>query len=186
MSSATFVWPFPSSTRPSDARWFGGGLELERTGETVLVACTQDHWTIDSTPHEAAADRHLVRSATLDAVKADPLVFEHVGHEPDPGLSMHPGHEYPGRAWGMAIDMSACVGCNACVTACQSENNVPVVGKEQVARGREMHWIRVDRYYEGPPESPTPSTSPSSACTARRPPARWSARWRPPSTARKA
>ena len=140
--------------RTSDARWFGGGLEVERTGETMPMACTQDHWTIENTPHEAAADRHLVRSATLEEVQADPHVFEHMGHEPDPGLSMHPDHEYPGRAWGMAIDMSACVGCNACVTACQSENNVPVVGKEQVGRGREMHWIRVDRYYEGPPESP--------------------------------
>jgi molybdopterin-containing oxidoreductase family iron-sulfur binding subunit len=140
--------------RTSDARWFGGGLEVVRTGATTLMACTQDHWTIDNTAHEAAADRHLVRSATLEEFQADPHVFEHMGHEPKPELSMFPPHEYPGRAWGMAIDTSACVGCNACVTACQSENNVPVVGKEQVARGREMHWIRVDRYYEGPPENP--------------------------------
>ena len=120
----------------------------------MLVACTQDHWTIENTANHAAAERHVVRSATLDEVAADPHVFEHMGHEPKPELSMYPPHEYPDRAWGMAIDMSACVGCNACVTACQSENNVPVVGKEQVGRGREMHWIRVDRYYEGPPESP--------------------------------
>jgi molybdopterin-containing oxidoreductase family iron-sulfur binding subunit len=140
--------------RSSDARWFGSGLELVRTGRKMLMACTQDHWTIENTAHEAAADRHLVRSATLEEFKADPHVFEHMGHDPKPELSMFPPHEYPGRAWGMAIDTSACVGCNACVTACQSENNVPVVGKEQVARGREMHWIRVDRYYEGPPESP--------------------------------
>jgi len=140
--------------RTSDAPWFGGGLEVVRTGETMLMACTQDHWTIDNLESEAASDRHIVRTATLDEFTADRDVFQHMGHEPEPGLSMFPGHEYPGRAWGMAIDMSACVGCNACVTACQSENNVPVVGKEQVARGREMHWIRVDRYYEGPPESP--------------------------------
>jgi MoCo/4Fe-4S cofactor protein with predicted Tat translocation signal len=140
--------------RTSDARWFGRGLEIVRTGGTALVACTQDHWTMESPAQEAAAKRHIVRSATLEELAADPQVFEHMGHDPEPGLSLMPPHDYPGRAWGMAIDMSACVGCNACITACQSENNVPVVGKEQVARGREMHWIRVDRYYQGPPESP--------------------------------
>ena len=140
------------SLRTSEAPWFGSGLEVVRTGETAVVACTQDHWTMDTSESEAAVDRHILRTATLAEFAEDPGVFQKKAKGPE--LSMYPPHPYEGNAWGMAIDMSACVGCNACVAACVSENNIPVVGKDQVARGREMHWIRVDRYYEGPPESP--------------------------------
>jgi molybdopterin-containing oxidoreductase family iron-sulfur binding subunit len=91
-------------------------------------------------------NRDLVRSATFEEYQANPN-FAHEMEEKPPTL--YGEDHYPGYAWGMAINLSACIGCNACVVACQAENNIPTVGRDQVIRGREMHWLRIDRYFEG-------------------------------------
>ena len=98
--------------------------------------------------------RNLVRAATLVELQTNPDVIHEMGHEWSDEANLYPGFEYTGHAWGLSVDLNACIGCNACVVACQAENNIPVVGKEQVLNGREMHWIRIDRYYTGPLESP--------------------------------
>ncbi|HUG53666.1 MAG TPA: TAT-variant-translocated molybdopterin oxidoreductase [Vicinamibacteria bacterium] len=132
--------------RTSDAPWFGGGLEVSKTGEKYTLAVTQDHWSMEGRP--------IVAAAGLEEYRANPDFAREAVHHPPKDLSLYPEFRYEGHAWGMAIDLNACVGCNACVVACQSENSIPVVGKEQVAMNREMHWLRIDRYYSGPPDNP--------------------------------
>jgi molybdopterin-containing oxidoreductase family iron-sulfur binding subunit len=132
--------------RTSDSPWFATGLSIRKTRMRHRVSCTQLHHTMEN--------RDPVRSATLEEYRRHPdFVRGHAGDSED-SPSLYPRHEYKGYAWGMAIDTTACVGCSACVVACQAENNIPVVGKEQVGRSREMHWIRVDRYYQGSSDDP--------------------------------
>ena len=97
--------------------------------------------------------RDLVRAATLEEYRKKPD-FAQGEHPHESEGSLYPGFKYEGYAWGMAIDVNACIGCNACVVACQAENNSAVVGKTEVTRGREMHWLRIDRYYKGSPDNP--------------------------------
>ncbi len=133
--------------RTSDAPAFVPGAEIRRTGETVLIASTQGHHSMEG--------RAIVRAATLEEFHKEPGFVEHMGDEAPPKtLTLYADHPNPGYAWGMAIDQTVCTGCTSCVAACVAENNIPVIGKEQVLRGREMHWIRIDRYFEGDPDNP--------------------------------
>jgi MoCo/4Fe-4S cofactor protein with predicted Tat translocation signal len=130
--------------RPSDRPWNATGLKLSRTGEHYPLASTQHHHSMEG--------RDLARAGTVAEYRQNP---KFAASPETYGESLYPRFKYPGYAWGMTVDLNSCVGCNACVVACVAENNVPVVGKDQVARGREMHWLRVDRYYEGSIDAPT-------------------------------
>jgi len=113
--------------------------------ETYPLASTQDHFRME--------DRGLVREATIAEYAANPG-FAHAREAHFPKLTLWEPYQYKGYKWGMTINLSSCTGCNACVVACQSENNIAVVGKEEVLMGREMHWLRIDRYFEGGLDSP--------------------------------
>lgn len=130
----------------TDAPWAGSGVTIRRTGERFDLSCTQSHYNMEG--------RNLLRVGTLGEFQKNPQFVHEMGHEPAPDMTLYPAVEYKGNQWGMTIDLSACIGCNACTMACQSENNIPVVGKDQVAKNREMHWIRIDRYHSGDLDNP--------------------------------
>ena len=131
--------------RTANAPSYGSGAEIRKTGMQNMLACTQFHHSMEG--------RDLVRAATLEEYRKNPD-FAQGEHPHESEGSLYPGFKYEGYAWGMAIDVNACIGCNACVVACQAENNIAVVGKTEVTRGRELHWLRIDRYYKGSPDNP--------------------------------
>ena len=130
--------------RSAETPWFVQGATLRKTGRRHALATTQHHHSMEG--------RDIVRVGTLADYRRDPQSLR--GEAKRPNGTLYAPFRYDGYKWGMAIDLGACIGCNACTIACQAENNIPTVGKEQVALGREMHWIRVDRYYDGSPDAP--------------------------------
>ncbi len=132
------------SLRTSQSPYYLTGAKIKVTGKTYRLAVTQEHGTLEGRGPD------LTREATLDEFKAEPAFAKTMGMDghnpPNASLYSHPPlndiHQ-----WGMTVDLNTCIGCSACMVACQSENNIPIVGKRQVIEGREMHWIRTDRYF---------------------------------------
>ena len=131
---------FPFVTFADTFRYSYAGVTVAKTAQFVNFAQTQIK--------DSEEDRRLVRELTL----AEYIKGEQKEREEFP--SLWSAHDYPEHKWGIAVDLNACIGCNACVISCQGENNIPVVGKDEVRNRREMHWIRIDRYFEGDRENP--------------------------------
>jgi molybdopterin-containing oxidoreductase family iron-sulfur binding subunit len=143
------VYPMRTSQTP----WFASGVKLTPTGETYKLASTQGYQTME-TPD--GSERPIVMERDLEEYKKEPDFAQEEDKKTPRELTLYPNFDYSKETynWGMAIDLNACVGCNNCIIACQSENNIAVVGQEQTFKGRHMHWMRVDAYYNGPRENP--------------------------------
>jgi molybdopterin-containing oxidoreductase family iron-sulfur binding subunit len=140
-----------------NSRYTLSGIKVEKTGKTHDIAQTQLHHNMHGRP--------ILKDTTLEEYQHDPYAGneEYKDKEELQELketTLYPEREYKGHHWGMSIDLNACIGCSACIVACQAENNIPVVGKEEVKRKHEMHWLRIDRYYSGDEQNPEAAHQP--------------------------
>jgi molybdopterin-containing oxidoreductase family iron-sulfur binding subunit len=142
--------------RHAGAPWFDGGLEVARAGRRHALAVTQGHFTMEVRGHQ----RPIALDFTVEELEHHGAELDHHRGELPSLLPRSKAYDGQPNQWGMAIDLTRCIGCGACTVACQAENNIPVVGKEQVLVSREMHWIRVDRYFTGSAEDPASVSQP--------------------------
>ena len=153
IGSGQNVYPF-ASYNGTNIDYYASSVTVEKTGDTYPIAQSQVHNVTEGRP--------VIRETTLAKFIADP---KEMGKEEDEDLknfgddyvkdaTIYPYYDKPGIKWGMSIDLNTCTGCSACVIACHAENNIPVVGKHEVARFHDMHWLRIDRYFAGDPENP--------------------------------
>ena len=135
--------------RTADAFWFGDGLTIRKNGARHSFVSTQQH-------HDVHGPRGILHDGTFEEFVSNPHFAQEKENHPSIDETLYNPTEYPykGYKWGMVVDLNVCIGCHACTIACQAENNIPVVGKQQVAMHREMHWIRVDTYYSGAADDP--------------------------------